>query len=182
MEPQPSRADTSPKFWRRLRGWLPELVVFVVVIAGVHLYRTQDMLNASGEPAPDLYLPSLVGSQSGLPPPPDRTTLVYFFAPWCTWCAASAHNIRKLRDIRGEEELTVFLVALSYETVEEVEAYVERHELDVPVLLGTRNTAVDWGVRAFPTYYIVDSDRRVVHRDYGYSSLAGLWLRTVLAD
>lgn len=182
MGQQPSPADLPRLIWRRIRGWLPELAIFVVVVAGVHLYRTQDMLNAAGEPAPDLYLPSLTGSQSGLPPGHGKTTLVYFFAPWCTWCAASAHNIRKLRDIRGEEELTVLLVALSYETVEEVEAYVERHELDVPVLLGTSNTAFDWGVRAFPTYYIVDSERRVVHRDYGYSSLAGLWLRTALAD
>ena len=181
MEPQQSAAKRRGRIWRRLKAWLPELAVFGIVVVGVHLWRTQDMLNASGEAAPDLYLPTLSGSVDGLPANPGKTALVYFFAPWCNWCAASAHNIRDLRDIRGDD-LSVFLVALSYQTVEEVQAYVTRHELDVPVLLGTAETARDWGVNVFPSYYIVDSGGGVVHRDFGYSTLAGLWLRSVLAD
>lgn len=165
---------------RALR-WLPEVVIFAILIGGIHLYRTQDMLNAGGEPAPELYLPNLDGIQDGLQTN-DRPALVYFFAPWCHVCAASAHNIRNLRDLKGEDELSVFLVALSWQTAEEVRAYVDKHELDVPVLLGTRQTAEDWGISVFPTYYIIDSAQGVAHRDYGYSTLAGLWLRTVLAD
>jgi len=108
----------------------------------------------------------------------DRPALVYFFAPWCQVCAASAHNIRNLRRAVDEEDLSVFMVALSWDTVAEVQDYAARHELDVPVLLGTRETSRDWGISVFPTYYIVDSQQRVAHRDYGYSTLAGLWLRT----
>lgn len=178
---KPSQDDRRPSALRRLRGWLPEALVFVVLIGGIHLYRTQDMLNAGGEPAPDLYLPVLDGGQLGLQVD-NRPTLVYFFAPWCQFCAASAHNIRNLLDLRGEDELAVFLVALSWQSIEEVQAYVDRHELNLPVLMGTRQTAEDWGVSVFPTYYILDSDQRVAHRDYGYSTLAGLWLRTWLAD
>jgi len=169
------------KFARRLRAWLPELLVFALVFGGVHLYRTADMLDASGEPAPSLYLPVLGGGQASIPAAGQQTTLVYFFAPWCTWCAASAHNIRNLRKIRGEDELTIFLVALSYEAVEEVQGWVDRHDIDAVVLLGTNNTAREWGVSVFPTYYIVDGGGRVAHRDYGYSTLAGLWFRTSLA-
>lgn len=182
MGQAPSHARPGSRAWQRLKGWLPEFAVFIVVVAGIHLWRTQDMLNAAGEPAPELHLPALAGDADGLPVSPGRTTLVYFFAPWCTWCAASAHNIRDLRDLRGEEDLAVFLVALSYQDSAEVSNYVARHQLDVPVLLGTSDTAADWGVDVFPTYYIVDSAGRVVHRDYGYSTLAGLWLRSVLAD
>ena len=182
METSQLPVENRKPLWARVKGWLPELAVFVIVVAVIHTWRTQDMLNASGEPAPALYLPALTGGQAGLTPDTRRTSLVYFFAPWCTWCAASAHNIRDLRDLRGEEDLSVFLVALSYQSAEEVHAYVDRHELDVPVLLGTANTASDWGVNVFPTYYIVDSAGEVVHRDYGYSTLAGLWVRSVLAD
>jgi peroxiredoxin len=182
MEPPQSPADQFGLLWRRIKGWLPEVAIFVVVFAGIHFWRTQDMLNASGEPAPELYLPTLNGAQTGLTAADPKTTLVYFFAPWCTWCAASAHNIRNLRDLRGEDDLAIFLVALSYQNTEEVQAYVKRHELDLPVLLGTQTTAADWGVNVFPTYYIVDNAGQVVHRDYGYTTLGGLWLRSILAD
>ncbi len=182
MTPQQSHAKKDGRLRGRLKRCLPETLFFLVIVAGIHLWRTADMLNASGEPAPPLTLPALDGNQGGLGPDNPKTTLVYFFAPWCSWCAASAHNIRNLRDWRGEEDLGVVLVALSYQTRGEVRAYIERHELDMPILLGTRTTAADWGVQVFPTYYLVDSTGRVVHRDYGYSTLAGLWLRSILAD
>ena len=176
MAPQQSHAKKDGRLRGRLKGWLPEALFFLVIVAGIYLWRTAEMLNASGEPAPPLTLTALDGTQY------DKTLVVYFHAPWCNWCAASAHNIRNLRDWRGEEELRVLLVALSYQTPEEVRAYVERHELDMPILLGTQDTATDWGVQVFPTYYILDSAGRIVHRDYGYSTLAGLWLRSILAN
>ena len=74
---------------------------------------------------------------------------------------------------------TIFLVALDWQSADEVRQYVERHDLGVPVLLGTRQTGTDWGVSVFPTYYMLDRDHRVVHRDYGYSTLAGLWGRSL---
>ena len=182
MTPQQSHAKKDGRLRGRLKVWLPEALSFFVIVACIHLWRTADMLNANGETAPPLILSVLDGTQDGLELDDPKTRLVYFFAPWCSWCAASAHNIRKLRNWRDEEELGILLVALSYQAPEEIRAYVERHELDIPIMLGTPATAADWGVQVFPTYYIVDSAGRVVHRDYGYSTLAGLWLRSILAN
>lgn len=168
--------------FRGIRKWLPEVLVVVIVVSGVHLYRTQDMLNADYEAAPSLRLMTLDGATGGIDATSGRPTLVYFFAPWCHFCAASAHNIRNLRRIRGEADLSILLVALDWQTVDEVREYADRHELDLPVLLGTRDTSRDWGISVFPTYYILDSAQRVAHRDYGYSTLAGLWVRSVFAD
>jgi thiol-disulfide isomerase/thioredoxin len=107
--------------------------------------------------------------------------LVYFFAPWCHVCAASAHNIRNLQKIRGSDDLAIMMVALDWQNVEEIREFVEKHELDVEILLGNRGTAKDWRISVFPTYYVLDRNQRVVHRDYGYSTFAGLWLRSLLA-
>jgi len=164
-----------------LKKWLPETILFVVLIGGIHLYHTRNMLDADAEPAPPLTLITLDGVPGGLQGGDSRPALVYFFAPWCHVCAASAHNIRNLQKIRGSDDLAIMLVALDWQNVGEIHEFVEKHDLDVEILLGNRGTAKDWHISVFPTYYILDGKKRVVHRDYGYSTLAGLWLRTVLA-
>jgi len=47
------------------------------------------------------------------------------------------------------------------------------------VLLGDGRTAQAWGISVFPSYYMLDDEHRVRRRDFGYSTLLGLWLRTV---
>jgi peroxiredoxin len=171
-------AEEKPRR-RGLVRFLPEVVVFVIVIGGVYVYRTQDMLNADYQPAPQLSLTSLGGDLTVLEG--GKPALVYFFAPWCNICGASAHNIRNLRKLRDDDQLQILLVALDWQVADEVVAFVERHELAVDVLLGQPQTARDWGVSVFPTYYILDERKRVAHRDFGYSTLLGLWIRSVLA-
>ena len=36
----------------------------------------------------------------------------------------------------------------------------------------------DWSVRAFPTYYVLDSEQRIKRRDIGYSTQLGLLWRS----
>ena len=93
-------------------------------------------------------------------------------------CAASSGNIERLRSLRSEDDLTVLLVALDWQTKAEVDAYVKRHEITAPVLLGDRKIANDWNIHAFPTCYMLDDEKRVIRRDLGYSTLAGLRWRT----
>jgi peroxiredoxin len=171
-------SETRPCF-ARLRRWLPDLLVFVAVLGGINWYHTRDMLSTGDDPAPPLNLPALAGGNDGLRNADGKPTLVYFFAPWCKICSASAHNLRNLRRLRDDDDLAVFLVALDWQDRAEVSAYAARHELDVPVLLGDGRTARAWGISVFPTYYMLDDEHRVRRRDYGYSTLIGLWLRTL---
>jgi len=50
-----------------------------------------------------------------------------------------------------------------------------------PVLLGDAQTAADWSVRAFPTYYVIDASGRIDSRSVGYSTWLGMWARGWLA-
>jgi len=47
----------------------------------------------------------------------------------------------------------------------------------MPVLMGDDSTARDWSVRAFPTYYVIDTEGRISSRSVGYSTRLGMWLR-----
>lgn len=111
-----------------------------------------------------------------------RPIVVYFFAPWCQYCALSSDNLNRLRRLRDDDALGIVAVALDWENPDEVRQYAERHELNVPVLLGDAAIARDWKVYAFPTYYVLDSQSRVVSRDIGYSTQLGMLWRSWVLD
>lgn len=164
---------------RSLLTYGGEAVVIGVILFGVYAYQTRNLLPTKLQPAPALSVPLLDGSSYDISDHAAPTTLVYFFAPWCNICAASSGNIDYLRKLRDDDELQIVLVALDWQTQAEVQEYVEHHEISGPVLLGDRKVASDWNVYAFPTYYILDSRQRIIRRDLGYSTFAGLWWRTL---
>lgn len=153
-------------------------MLFVALFFAISTFQTRNMLSTSGTVAPALSGPLLRGGSYDIAAAGDRPVLVYFFAPWCTFCAVSSDNLTRLRRLRDEEALEILTVVLDWQDLDEVRAYVERHELDLPVVLGDSRIAQDWRVYAFPTYYVLDSDRRIHRRDLGYSTQFGLWWRT----
>ena len=157
-------------------------VVIVAVFLGVTTFQSRNMLDTGGEVAPGLRGTTLAGEPYDLGDASDRPVLVYFFAPWCKVCAASAGNLDRLRRWRDESELAMVAVALDWGTVEDVRDYVERHELDLPVVLGNASVARNWQIYAFPSYYVLDSRHRITRRDVGYSSQLGLLWRAWLVD
>ena len=169
-------------WWRGRGGSAFRFLLLLAAVAAVYLFQTRNLLETGAAAAPPLALETLDGGRFDLHRQGDLTTLVYFFAPWCHVCAASAHNLRATRRSQPEDELAIVLVALDWQSVEEVRRYVEEHGLDVTTLLGDRNTAADWQVPGFPTYYVIDRERRIAHRDFGYTTEFGLWWRTRWAD
>ncbi len=182
-------SEPRPSLFARLRKsaiggsklW-PELLLIVVVVAGVRWYQTRNLLPADAAPAPAFELRTLSGNVVASSEFRGRPTLLYFFAPWCKICAVSARNIQHLRAAVGADSLDIAMIALSYEDIGEVRAFAERHRLEVPVLLGTSSTAREFQVPGFPTYYVLDSDNAVVSRDFGYTTYLGLRWRTLLVD
>lgn len=175
-----SIASKVKSFAKGRFGWLLNVLFFVAVFIGVSTFQMRNMLSPSGDLSPALSGPLLRGGTYDIADIGDKPTLVYFFAPWCKICGASADNLARLRRLRDENSLEILAVALDWQNVDEVRQYVERHEIDLPVLLGGNNVARDWKIYAFPTYYVLDSDRHIRRRDLGYSTQFGLWWRTWL--
>ena len=169
-------------FLKRHTSFLSQALVFVLVFIGISAFQARNMLSSSETPAPPLKGALLGGGTIDLATSGDQPVLVYFFAPWCSFCAASSDNLTRLRRLHSEQSLQILTVALDWNGLDEVQEYVERHELDLPVLLGDRQVASEWRVYAFPTYYVLDSDRRIVRRDLGYSTQLGLLWRTWWLD
>ena len=147
---------------------------------GALAFQSRNMLPTDGQPAPDLRGVTLDGELYDLGDAASRPAMVYFFAPWCRICAASSGNLNRLRRWRDVEDIEIVAVALDWNAAEEVREYAERHHLNVTVVLGDANVSRQWQIRGFPSYYVLDSEHRIVRRDIGYSSQLGLWLRAWL--
>jgi thiol-disulfide isomerase/thioredoxin len=153
--------------------------LMVVVFLAASAWVSRNMLPADGQVAPELRGITLAGEPYDLADANDRPALVYFFAPWCKICAASSGNLTRLRRWRDVDDLEIVAVALDWGLVREVRDYVDRHELNVTVVLGDVNVSRQWQIQAFPSYYVLDDQHRIVRRDIGYSTQFGLWLRAL---
>ena len=159
-----------------------EALGITLIVLGVYAYQSRNLLPGELQPAPALSALTLGGAFYDLREHAAPATLVYFFAPWCHICAASASNIKYLRNLRSDHELHIVMVALDWQTPTEVQEYADHHEIAVPVLLADTRVADAWNIYAFPTYYILDGQNRVIHRDLGYSTFTGLWWRSMIFD
>jgi len=131
---------------RKIRSFLLNAGLIAVVFFGVLAFQSRNMLATDGEVAPELRGTTLTGEPYDLEDASARPALVYFFAPWCGICAASSGNLNRLRRWRDTDEIEIVAVALDWAAVDEVRDYVERHDLNVTVVLGDTNVARQWQI------------------------------------
>ncbi len=164
----------NSRWWRRLA----EVLLFVVIVGGIYAWRTRDLLPTGDRvPAPAFELTDLQGRPWSLDALEGKPAVLYFFAPWCGVCAASSPQLRWFDRWQGDD-VQVVLVGLDWSSPAELAEYAARHELQLPVLAAGPQTAADYRIRGYPTYYVLDAEGRVAGRDFGYTTAPGLWLRT----
>jgi len=174
--------DPLPEAGRRRRRWKRfalEALVFVVIVVGIQAWRARDLLPADERTAaPAFELTDLDGRTRRSTDLAGKPAVIYFFAPWCGVCAASSPQLRWFHRWRGDD-VQVLLIGLDYASPAELHEYARKHELTMPVLVGTVETGAAYRVRGYPTYYVIDAQGRVARRDVGLSTIAGLWIRTL---
>ncbi len=161
---------------KRLKSILINLLIIIVAFAGVTLWQNRNLLKVS-EKAPGFSLRSLEGNIYALDTSGKKKTVLYFFAPWCTVCNLSSHNIVSLREGSDPGDIDIYAVALSYSHESEVKAFAKEHKLTVPVLLGSEEVHRSYKIEAFPTIYIIDKTGNISSRVVGYTTELGLRLR-----
>jgi thiol-disulfide isomerase/thioredoxin len=165
------------EFFRRHRwaGRLAWVGAFALVLAGVRGWQQSGL--AAGV-APELAGTRVDGSQYVLPRSTGQATLVYFWASWCGICRVERGAVSELV---GDRE--VVTVALGSGTGADVLGYLQKQGLHWPVLNDPEGElARRWGVRATPTFFIVDGNGNIRFREVGYTSAFGLRLRLWLAE
>jgi thiol-disulfide isomerase/thioredoxin len=163
---------------RRWRGALLQLLALLLAVLAIHAWQTRDMLPGEQRvAAPSFELADAAGVRLASDALVGRPAILYFFAPWCQVCAASAPQLRWFDRYFGDSTRLV-LVALDYSSPAEVAAWAAGHDLHMPVLLGDATLALAYRIRGYPTYYVLDRDGRIAGRDLGLTTFVGLWWRT----
>lgn len=162
------------KFWL---GMLGQIALAFIIFILLSEWQAADMRNKGEEIIP-LTSPTLAGDTITFP---DQTatstnTLVYFFAPWCTICDLSMGNLNLVKK-QFNADVDILIVALDYQSIDEVQEFIADKELNFPVILGDSRWAREYQIRAFPSYYIIDNNGTVLSRTMGYSSTAGMLSR-----
>jgi hypothetical protein len=93
--------------FRKHRMLLLEVLLIVVALLAISAYQSRNLLDTDRQLAPALLATTLAGDRFELSHLAGKPVLIYFFAPWCPYCSASANNIVRLRRIRDEGNLTM---------------------------------------------------------------------------
>ncbi len=167
--------------WKALRanywGALAfDVVLIIAVFVLVNAWQTRNL--PGDEHTPPLALAWLDDMRADSILVAGKTGVVYFFAPWCSVCRHSIGNLDAL--VANGKLPWARAVALDYSSLDEVRAFIATTGVKLPVLLGGPDTARDWQIQAFPTYFVIDGDGQIVSRSVGYSTSIGLQARVWL--
>ncbi len=169
--------------WKGLRGhyWGSLAVDVVLIITAfllVSMWQTRDL--PDDEHTPPLELVWLDDMQADSVLVAGEVGVVYFFAPWCFYCRNSIDNLDDL--VASGKLAWARVVALEYETLDEVREFLNETGVHLPVLLGGPQTTKDWQIRAFPTYFVINGEGQIASRSVGYSTKIGLRTRVWMSE
>lgn len=153
-----------------------DALLLLVVLWAVDSWQSRNLLDSGTAVTPDAN--RLVGLNAEVHPiwQPGRSTLVYFFAPWCNVCRFSINNL----DTLAGEDIDVVKVAMDYTSAGEVQDFIQQNQVEGRVLLGTQALKQEYQISGYPTYYIIDPQGKITASAMGYSTKTGLKLRHFL--
>ena len=164
--------------WKALRGnfWgslAVDVALLISVFVLISLWQTRNL--PDDEHTPPLQAVWLDDRQAESVMVSGEVGVVYFFAPWCFYCRKSIDNLDEL--VASGKLAWARVVALEYESLDDVREFIKETGVNLPVLLGGPQTTSDWQISGFPTYFVIDGDGKIVSRSVGYSTKIGLQAR-----
>lgn len=164
-----------------LRSLGIQLLLFVIVFQAISFLRETSMLStdvdlSAAENQSFTQVPTLMGETVSLNSQ-GKTTVLYFFAPWCQICHMSIDNLQTLYE--KNENIEVIAVALDFVDTDEVMDFTKQHQLTFPIALGNEEIKHAFSISGFPSYYVISEENIIVSKSMGYSSALGLYLRSL---
>ena len=173
-----SRTDSGMNPWTRAAVTLSLIVGFGYVLVLQGRSRIPEGAEDWGSPtgstdvpseAPVFQLPDRQGTLHGLDEFVDRPVVLNFWASWCPPCLDEMPALQKMSKALSDTELAVVAVTLD-ESWADAESAMEKVGFGEGILLlrdEDRSVAASYGTIKVPETYLIDRERRIVHRFQG---------------
>ena len=137
--------------WKAFRShfWGSLALDVVLIITGfllISMWQTRNL--PDDDHTPPLELAWLDDMKADSVLVPGQVGVVYFFAPWCFYCRSSIDNLNEL--VSSGKLAWARVVALEYESLDEVREFIDETGVHLPVLLGTGKLPVIGRSVVFP--------------------------------
>lgn len=157
-----------------------QFLVFLVIFQLLSWLRETSMLASNSEINLQHSLLTLTGDKVSLAnssKDENKKLVLYFFAPWCQVCHASIENLQN--NYEKHNNIDVIAIALDFSDEQEVKKFVQLHKLTFPVALGNEQVKQYFQITGYPSYYVVDTNNKVIGKSLGYSTELGIYLRSL---
>jgi cytochrome c-type biogenesis protein len=122
-------------------------------------------------PAPDFVLTDQFGKEHTLSDYKGKTVFLNFWATWCPPCRSEMPEIQNLYEIYGKNEGDLVVLGVAAPgyggegSVDDIIGFLDENGYSFPVVMDkTGEVFYTYGIRAYPTTFMIDSNGNV----YGY--------------
>jgi thiol-disulfide isomerase/thioredoxin len=136
-------------------------LLVALALAGQRVRAGSDLVPWTGGATPPLTLNDLAGNPVSLAGLKGKVVLVNFWATWCAPCIHEMPSMQALRDKIGPAGFEV--LAVNYqEGVPRINDFLKKRPLKLTIVRDSDGAARKaWGVKVFPTSFIVDPEGRI---------------------
>ncbi len=113
---------------------------------------------SQGQTAPAFALTDINGQPVSLAEYKGKVVMVNFWATWCGPCRAELPDLVKLHDAYKDKGFVLLGVSADEEGPSLVKAFAEKNGLTYSIPMADQASLANYGVRAFPTTFVIDAN------------------------
>lgn len=156
---------------KTLRRWLINILIFALIYWAIQAYQSRGAPSSGF--APQIEGITLNKQRFSLQSLKGEPVLIYFWATWCGICSLTRDSINNIA-----QDHQVITIATQSGSTTEISEYINEYNFSAPVINDEQSVLSQrYGVRAFPSIFIIDAHGEISDVEIGLSSEWGLRLR-----
>ncbi|MEM7550953.1 MAG: TlpA disulfide reductase family protein [Bacteroidota bacterium] len=140
------------------RETLIGLIIGFVLTSSLSYYKANDFFTAPKIDVFEVPTVDLNNTPVKISEIPDKNLIVNIWATWCRPCIKEMPYLSSLRDRLDSENWQIILI--SDEEIDKIKSFKDKFKVDLE-LIKAQEKLKDYGIKGYPTTYVINKDRVV---------------------